>query len=177
MCPWRVWGRVGVSCGRLRPRLQQPSCARGPGRGTPASPPGGLFTSHSGLGAAAGHSPSLGEGNPLRPSTEGAGPSPQPGRPRAPVPPAAAHRGAGGTRRHQERPRRILGLGRSLGSGARTNYGSRMKTCARQLCSTEGILPSETHFPIPGPPGMHSWALTRLGLSVSPGLRRARQLG
>ena len=184
---------MGVSgAGWASPRPQQPSCAGGSGRGTPASPPGGPFTSHSGLGAGAGHTPSLGEGNPLRPITEGAGPTPLPGRPRAPTVSAAAgplprpSLVSAGPLSHVPRP-----TGEQEGHGAaRSGLGvfwawagvwgrgqglimARGWKRDRQLRSAGGIPPSETHFPIPGPPRMHSWTLTRLGLPVNPGLQTA----
>lgn len=73
-------------------------------------------------------------------------------------------------------PRRIFGLGRNSGSEARANYGSRIKTEARQPCAVERMLPSETHFPIPGLLKMHSLTFMRLSLPINPGFQRGQQL-
>lgn len=42
--------------------------------------------------------------------------------------------------------------------------------------TTEGMLPPETHFPIPGPAGMHSLKFISLRLPINPGLQRGQQL-
>lgn len=44
---------------------------------------------------------------------------------------------------------------------------------AKQLCRVEGMLPSETHFPIPGLPRMHSLTFMRPGLPTNPDSKEA----
>lgn len=62
------------------------------------------------------------------------------------------------------------------GAKERTNYGPRIKTAAKQLCRVEGMFPSETHFPIPGLPRMHSFDIYEARAPHKPRFQRGRQL-
>lgn len=68
---------------------------------------------------------------------------------------------------------RVSDPSRNPGAEERANYGPRIKMAAKQLCRVEGMLPSETHFPIPGLPRMHSLTFMRPGLPTNPDSKEA----